>query len=152
MLTSYKQRDDMPELKVPLAHDENGSIVSPDAASKGNAYYCPNCGDTLILRKGEIKIAHFAHKVTDKCSYETIIHKLAKQKIAETVNAYIETKKDSPVIKRLCSVCDWVTPQTLPDRITSVSVEKKLKSGFIADIADLPPAFSPLVKLVFCSL
>jgi len=144
MLGSRNQRIDMPELKVPLAHDKDGLIVSPTDAQKSNSYYCPNCGDSLILRKGEKKVTHFAHKVTDKCSYETIIHKLAKQRIAEVINSYIETKNEPPVIKRLCHVCNWLTRQKLPDRITSVSTEKKLKSGFVADVAmACPPKTSP---------
>ena len=69
----------MLELKVPFALDGTQVLLSPEVAEKGREYFCPACGDIVILKKGEIKVAHFAHKVSDTCSQETIVHKTAKQ-------------------------------------------------------------------------
>ena len=45
-------------------------------------YVCPECKQTVILKAGEIKIAHFAHKVKSDCLYainETLAHLTAKR-------------------------------------------------------------------------
>lgn len=125
----------MSELKVPLALDQKGSIISPKEADRGTVYYCPGCGERLVFRKCNEKKNHFSHKATDACSYETIIHQLAKRQIADEINAYIKSKAESPIIERKCPLCKAVTEQLLPEKITAASVEKKLKSGFITDVA-----------------
>lgn len=55
----------------------------PRIAIKTNKYMCPDCSKGLILRKGKIKVHHFAHYKDGNCSYynhpsETQIHKDAK--------------------------------------------------------------------------
>jgi ssDNA-binding Zn-finger/Zn-ribbon topoisomerase 1 len=46
---------------------------------------CPACGGTLIARKGEKVIHHFAHYKAEECKYgyETSLHLAAKQMIAD---------------------------------------------------------------------
>ena len=54
-----------------MALDENGTRIYAENAIKtdenGNKlnYYCPECGDELILRQGTKNIWHYAHKNTD---------------------------------------------------------------------------------------
>ncbi|PIE51295.1 hypothetical protein CSA37_12150 [Candidatus Fermentibacteria bacterium] len=123
------------QLKVPLAFNSDRVIVKPADASKDETYYCPGCGDVLVLRKGTKKIPHFAHKASDSCSNETIIHSLAKKSIAEVVDQFIRNKSASPIVKRRCSVCGDLHEQKLPQTVSAVSVERKLNTGFIADVA-----------------
>ena len=42
--------------------------------------YCPACGSKLVARKGNIKVAHFAHHTKEECAhgYETSLHIAAK--------------------------------------------------------------------------
>ncbi|WP_019240510.1 MULTISPECIES: competence protein CoiA family protein [Bacillus] len=46
-------------------------------------FYCPCCGSRVFLKAGKIKVAHFAHKANESCSYategETEEHLLGKQ-------------------------------------------------------------------------
>ena len=58
-------------------------LYDPQSAEKGKSYFCPACQDTVILRKGKIKTAHFAHET---CNQETIIHKTAKQLIVDVIS------------------------------------------------------------------
>lgn len=44
------------------ALDENTRYVSPIYASRESTYVCPDCGEPVILRRGEHNRAHFAHK------------------------------------------------------------------------------------------
>ncbi|MCG9132365.1 hypothetical protein J5I95_11845 [Candidatus Poribacteria bacterium] len=67
------------KLKVPFAFDDEKRLYDPHIAEKGKHYFCLACKDTVILRKGEIKTPHFAHKASEICNQETIIHRIAKQ-------------------------------------------------------------------------
>src|SRR5215831_20691725 len=45
-------------------------------------YNCPGCSQTVILKRGQIKVPHFAHKPPTQCDYavgETLAHLAAKQ-------------------------------------------------------------------------
>jgi hypothetical protein len=63
---------------------ETGKYVLPPEASKDTGYTCPDCHAKVILRKGAVRVAHFAHHVTSNpCTYythpsESQIHKDAK--------------------------------------------------------------------------
>lgn len=44
--------------------------VFAERVERNNNYFCPLCGIQMVLKKGEIKIAHFAHKILTDCQYE----------------------------------------------------------------------------------
>jgi len=63
--------------------------TSPNKADKNSKYQCTDCEQRVILRKGTIRKAHFAHySPTNTCSYyehpnESQLHKDAKYKLQE---------------------------------------------------------------------
>ena len=61
----------------------NGKTVHVRDAENGIACgcTCPQCGDRLIARQGEVKVWHFAHESGAECATapETALHKLAKE-------------------------------------------------------------------------
>jgi len=67
----------------------NNIYVSALKATKGSTFKCVDCEKKVILRKGEIRIPHFAHySQTNTCTYfehpsESQQHKDAKMKLAE---------------------------------------------------------------------
>ncbi|WP_028393134.1 competence protein CoiA [Bacillus cihuensis] len=75
------------------ARDVNGNIITiPENIPKerlvewqANNYYCPCCAEELILKAGQIKIPHFAHKKTSACTGfsepETEYHLLGKRQL-----------------------------------------------------------------------
>ncbi|MDP4270690.1 MAG: competence protein CoiA family protein [Bacteroidota bacterium] len=75
------------DIKLPYGL-ENGELVSIDDVENGLACncVCPNCGETLIARKGNIREHHFAHYKSDDCGWtgESVIHKIAKEIIANS--------------------------------------------------------------------
>ncbi len=125
----------MKELRIPLALDESDLVIAPEDASKDKKYFCPSCGDLLILRKGEIKKPHFSHKASDACSQETVIHKLAKFLIIQKIKEWKKGNGSVPVVKRKCPDCEKLIKQELPDKVDSAVAERKLESGYIADVA-----------------
>ncbi|MHB9131913.1 MAG: competence protein CoiA family protein [Armatimonadota bacterium] len=123
------------QFRVPLALDENRMLSRPEDAVKGQVYYCPSCGDAVILRKGEIKVAHFAHKVSNTCSQETILHQIAKLLIQQAVQEWKSGKANAPILRRGCRVCYKGIDMPLPDRIDTALLEYRLPDGSVADVA-----------------
>lgn len=122
-------------LKIPLAHDETGCLVSVEFAIPGRQYFCPACGTLLILRRGTIKVPHFAHKPSDVCNQETIVHKTAKLIVQQAIADWKAEKTPAPVIQRACQVCHSLVAQPLPDKVETAVLEYHLSDGFIADVA-----------------
>lgn len=53
-----------------IAHDENHNIIPIENATRGNHYFCPTCGEHLIV-KAENSLAvhkHFAHRKGTQCT------------------------------------------------------------------------------------
>ncbi len=62
------------EFKVPVGEAPTGRLVLARYARPGTAYRCPGCHAGLVLRKGEVRVPHFAHKADGFCSPETALH------------------------------------------------------------------------------
>lgn len=125
----------MNEFKVPFAFDENRTLFNAEAAVKGPKYFCPACGNEIILRKGKIKIAHFAHKAIDSCSRETVIHKTAKYLVHSAITNWKMGNSSSPLVKRKCNICHTTIEQPIPDKVESAIIEYRLPCNFVADVA-----------------
>lgn len=69
-------------LKLPFAL-KDGILVEVSKVERGLACdcFCPSCGSALVARKGDHKIAHFAHHNTEECKggLETALHLAAKE-------------------------------------------------------------------------
>lgn len=58
--------------KFPVGALLNGEYCLPCNAEKGLDYNCPGCGESVIVKKGDVKIHHFAHKpVNEIVSFTT---------------------------------------------------------------------------------
>lgn len=87
----------LPSLAVQIRHAKeasSGKVVEADIVSKKRApFECFECGEELILRRGEVLNAHFAHKPDSNSSCdgggpETWQHKFAKQLLSEHLNKW----------------------------------------------------------------
>ena len=123
------------KLRVPFAFDNEKLLYDPQAAEKGKHYFCPACQDTVILRKGEIKTAHFAHKASETCNQETILHKIAKQLIVDVISNWKSGKIAAPILKRRCEICRQFKDQPIPDKVEHAMLEYRIADGFIVDVA-----------------
>ena len=75
-------------VKLPYGEAANGEIVHISTVENGLACkcVCPGCGARLVARtRGKQMQPHFAHYSSAECAtaYETALHKLAKEVIAE---------------------------------------------------------------------
>lgn len=73
----------MKENKIVYCYDEFNNFIYYNDAIKGNIYKCVDCGAELIVKDGDIKTKHLAHKSGLSCggSGETIFHKHWKENL-----------------------------------------------------------------------
>ncbi|MCI0365536.1 MAG: hypothetical protein L0219_16865 [Phycisphaerales bacterium] len=92
----------------------NGERVEAESAERGLAFVCPNCKRPVILKRGPIVIAHFAHKPPTDCSWargETKAHLDAKKLFRDTL-----------AVRGLRAEVECVVPSLPDDRRADVMV------------------------------
>lgn len=70
------------------AINKNNKKIIAKYANKDNEYFCPVCGELLILKQGRKNIAHFAHKANSSCDFrinESQNHMVMKKIIRDFV-------------------------------------------------------------------
>jgi hypothetical protein len=79
----------------------DGSVkMAKDVVKENGPFYCSFCNEEMILRKGAVKIPHFAHKQGSTCAYstgETLEHEWAKLDLFEAaerrgIKVFLEKK------------------------------------------------------------
>lgn len=100
--------------KAHYAKDANGKLIDISMACRGQLVRCPVCNGKLVVRKGDIRDHHFAHKGGSNCSPESVLHMVAKSIVA---NAKAINGVDNK-----------------PISIMNGRVEKFLCPGVIADV------------------
>ena len=122
-------------LKIPFAYDGD-HFVHPSEAERTDTYFCPNCNEELIYRKGEHKRPHFAHHGGTVCSApETILHHAAKRRLRQLVEEGIEIRSKTPFFVRECGLCcKPKVKQHIPDYVRAVALEKRLPNGYQPDV------------------
>jgi competence protein CoiA len=92
----------------------NGGRREAENADRGSAYTCPKCERSVVLERGRIKIAHFAHKPPTDCTWakgETLAHLEAKKLF-----------KDAFLLRGLRAEVEFVVPSLPNDRRADVMV------------------------------
>ena len=90
-----------------FAEDNNGKIIHIKNAVIGVDYYCPECKEKFILKKGDIRQHHFAHNnSSSSCTGtgEGYLHKAFKKMLLNIIMEYIKEKKPLE-IKYSCFIC-----------------------------------------------
>jgi hypothetical protein len=121
---------------VPVALGEDGSLVRPGDAVRGCAYRCPGCGVGVVLRRGERRRPHFAHRGGQGCSSESLLHRAAKRELLRVVAEWKAGTGPRPCISRPCPRfgCEGGVVQDLPDDLTHALDEVRLAGSVVADI------------------
>ena len=95
----------MANLQIPYAYTINKSPMSPEVAEKGQDFSCPLCDSEVVLKRGEVRRPHFAHKPDTECSGEGVRHKVAKQMIYLMYLRNVRTVTMSVTTFRRCPNC-----------------------------------------------
>lgn len=121
---------------VPVAFSGDGSLVRPSEAQDGQRYRCPGCGAEVVLRRGELRRAHFAHRGGAGCSSESTLHRAAKHQVLRVIEEWKDGVGPRPCVSRPCPryTCEGGIVQDVPDDVTHAAAEVRLDDGSIADI------------------
>lgn len=84
-----------------FALNSNKQLVSAEDADRNELYLCLECESELILKRGKIIVAHFAHKVQSNCNGESDTHKLAKYKLKTLLD-----NNEVITIQSYCCICE----------------------------------------------
>lgn len=124
------------DIAVPVAFSQDGGIVRPADADPGQEYRCPGCGSGLVLRRGGLRRAHFAHRRGDGCSPDSQLHRAAKHRVVEVIEEWKRGGGPRPCVARQCPtyMCDGGITQDIPDEVTHARQEVRLGDGSIADV------------------
>lgn len=72
------------EIQYPVALDSRGRLRWAHERDKGERYSCPGCGAPMILKAGEVRRPHFAHRGENPaCGGETALHRIARRILAD---------------------------------------------------------------------
>lgn len=112
------------------AQDRQGNTrLAREATKHDGPFTCPECTNTVVLRKGYIKTHHFAHKPPVQCDYgsgETELHHRAKQAISDGLQTHpgvydVRVEHRFPGVRadvffqiRHCSIAVEVQRSTMP--------------------------------------
>lgn len=81
---------------------DGGSPVYAWEAERGSEYFCPECGREVVLKRGEVRAAHFAHASNSGCpnvSSESWQHLQMKENMIKLLRKYYGDEKiDSEVV------------------------------------------------------
>ena len=116
---------DAATLMTPFGIDSDGRLTHAIDARRENGYFCPACGQKLILKRGKIKTPHFAHKPESKCSGETIKHQVGKLRIADAIANWKVGITEAPKIGMGCQHewCDEIKWLPIPDKVSEAILE-----------------------------
>ena len=89
----------MTKLQIPYAYTPKKVPVSPEVAEKGQEFSCPLCESEVVLRRGDVRQPHFAHKPDTGCSGEGVNHKVAKRMIYLMYLRTVRTPVNNPKLK-----------------------------------------------------
>lgn len=83
-------------MKIPCARAPNGALCFADTAPRSD-YACISCKSPVVLKRGKVKVPHFAHKSLSGC--EGAKHKYTKEWIASLA------KDPEFEVHSQCSLC-----------------------------------------------
>ena len=130
------------KILLPFAKDSKGDEIHISDAVKGEKYFCPVCGEELVLRISKIpegqkgyRKNHFAHKSgnTNTCS-ESYLHKRTKQKIVDLINDRLNQGVNELKFRWHCDKCGEYHEGNLLKKAAKVVEEYNL-TECIPDIA-----------------
>ena len=96
------------ELLNKFAEDNNGKIIHIKNALSSVDYYCPECKEKFILKKGNIRQYHFAHNnSSSNCAGtgEGYLHKAFKKMLLGIIMNNLNNKSQI-IINWKCNICN----------------------------------------------
>ena len=81
------------EILYKYAEDINGKIIHINNVLTGENYFCPDCKEKFVFKKGKIRQKHFAHNnINSNCTGEGYLHKTFKKILLEFIKYNVVNK------------------------------------------------------------
>lgn len=128
-------------LLIEYAYDIDNSIVYPSDAQRGIDYFCPKCKKSVIVKQGNVRSYHFAHKFDTSCQGpKSVLHSSCIRAIASNLSVHSEALEQDDWLKitDICSKCntEFNSRYFQPHKYNEVRLEYNLlDSRYRADIA-----------------
>jgi len=115
-----------------IRHSDRKKVLAWDEAKSNRPFSCPRCADEAILKKGTIKVHHFAHKPPVTCEYgrgETERHRQCKSTIYEGLREHrrfreVEIEKGLGTVRPDVSACMNGIPIAIEVQISMLTMEQ----------------------------
>ncbi len=118
------------------AYNEDYALIIAREAPKKRIYSCVNCGNTMRVRRGPIRRAHFAHINKDfdsTCNPETVLHKSFKIALHNRIQDCLD-RSIGLSVEWKCQLCGKIHEGNLVKKIQISNLEFPM-GDFIADVA-----------------
>jgi hypothetical protein len=116
------------EILIKYAENKNGNIIHINNALKGESYFCSDCKDSLIFKKGNIRQKHFSHKnISSNCTGEGYLHKTFKKMLLEYLKNYLNNNVPL-IISFKCNICNLEHNGNILNEIIDVKEEYNLET------------------------
>jgi len=122
-------------LRLSHAHDGGAMLTSAEDAIRGEEHVCPSCSDPVTLRRGDVRVAHFAHRPGTNCSPESAIHKIAKLLIAQVIHLNALGSDRAITIENSCEHCGCAVTRALPPGTFTGAQEEVAVGSYWVDVA-----------------
>jgi len=101
-------------------------LINAKDADKNSSYFCPDCKQPFILRKGLKKRPHFAHKsISPNCTPESALHYGFKTLLHNKIQHHLD--QNLPLnIHWKCDICNDIHKGNLLKKATQVRLEHDL--------------------------
>ena len=129
---------------------KHGRHVTPDDVERGDKdLTCLGCNNRMLVRKGQIKVHHFAHypDFEGTCNGETALHLAAKQAIHDGFND-AKASSQKYLLVCMCLGCFHYYNYDLTDQADRVVLEQSLAGSNIRpDVTFLTGDGKPLITV-----
>lgn len=123
-------------VKFEFAKTDSGEIVHSRNAEKGQRFTCINsvCNGEMILKKGQVRVSHFAHKNAEfDHAEETALHYNTKVLLYDFLqNAVLNNE---PVFVQFECHCSKIHSINILENIKSVYLEKQVSDVYRPDLS-----------------
>lgn len=119
---------------IPYGLTKQGKVVFPEKAQKLDTYYCPECGQELVLRSGK-KAIYFAHKSRGKCRIQRSRQMRALLLLQLVLRHWLYHKAPPPDLLICCNRCGSFRFKPISNEISAFKRGYRISQKQKADIA-----------------
>ena len=133
------------EILYPVAYAQPYEAVHIEDAQRRRPYFCFGCDREMVMRSGDIRRPHFAHKAGFvQCEKDNTLHEAAKAFICKGFRHAVATGEEYQV-RYPCKQCETHISVNVAIEGANIESEKTVVKGTRSDLVVFQPDGSPRV-------